>query len=279
MISRIAFQFGIKVTLGFGTWATTTNQVTTFLLLFIPGLYHWMDLLSYVTIKPHLQQNHNKLQWPVDYRSECWTCRTKQKRRKIHLYNKADWTTFRSKLTDYQTKFLSEHHGKAVRQLWSDFTDKLDQLTDQCIPTKVIKGKPSLPWISREIKRLIHKRNKYYKSYRKTGNSQLREKYVSLRHTIRKKTKESQEAYLEGLLGVDGQKDKATGQGNIKKLFQYLKNSRTDQQGIPPLKQNGNLHTETKEKANILNQQFQSVFTPLAPLSLQPKQKYFLTDR
>ena len=68
---------------------------------------------------------------------------------------------------------------------------------------------------------------------------------------------------------MDGQKDKATGQGNIKKLFQVNKNSQTDQQGIPPLKQNGNLLTETKEKANILNQQYQSVFTPLAPLSLQ----------
>ena len=39
--------------------------------------------------------------------------------------------------------------------------------------------------------------------------------------------------------------------------------------GHPSLKQSGNLHTETKEKANILHQQFQSVFTPLAPLSLQ----------
>ena len=65
------------------------------------------------------------------------------------------------------------------------------------------------------------------------------------------------------------QKDEATGQGNIKKLFQYLKNFRTDQQGIPHLKQNGNLHTETKERANILNQQFPSVFTPLVALSLQ----------
>ena len=83
------------------------------------------------------------------------------------------------------------------------------------------------------------------------------------------KTKESHEAYLEGLLGVDGQKDKATGQGNIKKLFQYLKNSQTDQQDIHPLKQNGNLHTKNEEKANKLNQRFQSVFTPLAPLSLQ----------
>ena len=62
---------------------------------------------------------------------------------------------------------------------------------------------------------------------------------------------------------------KATCQGNIKKLFQYLKNSRTDQLRIPPLKQNGNLHTENKEKTNILNQQFQSVFTPFEALSLQ----------
>ena len=76
-------------------------------------------------------------------------------------------------------------------------------------------------------------------------------------------------AYLEGLLGMEGQTNQTVGQADSKKLFQYLKNSRTDQQGIPPLKQNGNLHTETKDKANILNQQFQSVFTPLAPLSLR----------
>ena len=146
---------------------------------------------------------------------------------------------------------------------------KSDQLTDQCIPSKAIKGKPSLPWISREIKKLIDKRNKFYKSYRKTGNSQLREKYVSLRHVIKKRIKDSHEAYLEGLLGMDRQDNQATGQVDSKKLFQYLKNSRTDQQGIPPLKKNDNLHTETKDKADILNQQFQSVFTPLAPLSLK----------
>ena len=74
---------------------------------------------------------------------------TKQKSKKIHLYYKADWTDFRSKLKDYQTEFLKDNHGKSVEQLWSELTDKLDQLTDQCIPTKVIKGKPSLPWISR----------------------------------------------------------------------------------------------------------------------------------
>ena len=35
------------------------------------------------------------------------------------------------------------------------------------------------------------------------------------------------------------------------------------------LKKNYQLHTDTKDKANILNDQFQSVFIPLSPLSLK----------
>ena len=41
-----------------------------------------------------------------------------------------------------------------------------------------------------------------------------------------------------------------------------------DPKGSAPLKQNGQLYTNTTDKANILNQQFQSVFTPKTPLKL-----------
>ena len=41
-----------------------------------------------------------------------------------------------------------------------------------------------------------------------------------------------------------------------------------DSKGSAPLKQNGQLHTNTTDKANILNQQFRSVFTPKTPLKL-----------
>ena len=114
-------------------------------------------LVSAVTCIPGLS-DHNIVLIEVAVKAT----QNKQKRRKIHLYNKADWTTFRSKLEDYQIKFLEEHYGKSVEQLWSELTEKLDQLTDQWIPSKVIKGKPSLPWISREIKKLIHKKNKLF---------------------------------------------------------------------------------------------------------------------
>ena len=47
-----------------------------------------------------------------------------------------------------------------------------------------------------------------------------------------------------------------------------MKNSRRDQEGIPPLKENDTLLTETHAKANLCNRQFQSVFTCKSPLSL-----------
>jgi hypothetical protein len=46
-----------------------------------------------------------------------------------------------------------------------------------------------------------------------------------------------------------------------KKLFSYIKSIRTDNSGVAPLQRDGILVTDTVEKADILNNQFQSAFT------------------
>jgi hypothetical protein len=48
---------------------------------------------------------------------------------------------------------------------------------------------------------------------------------------------------------------------NRKKLFSFIKSLRTDNSGVAPLIKGGQLVADTKQKANILNEQFQSVFT------------------
>ena len=48
---------------------------------------------------------------------------------------------------------------------------------------------------------------------------------------------------------------------NRKKLFSFIKSLRTNNSGVAPLKKEGQLVADTKQKANILNEQFQSVFT------------------
>ena len=96
------------------------------------------------------------------------------------------------------------------------------------------------------------------------GDSDMKTKFQTLRQQIKKKIKDSYQAYLENLLGPNDEDSKC----DSKKLFSFLKNSRCDQQGIPPLKHDNILYSDTKTKANLFNQQFNSVFTPKEPLSL-----------
>jgi hypothetical protein len=46
-----------------------------------------------------------------------------------------------------------------------------------------------------------------------------------------------------------------------RKNFSFIKSLRTEHSGVVRLKKEGQLVADTKQKANILNEQFQSVFT------------------
>ena len=50
-------------------------------------------------------------------------------------------------------------------------------------------------------------------------------------------------------------------QENSKPLWRYIKSKRQDGNGVSPLKENGQLHSDSRRKAKILNNQFCSVFT------------------
>ena len=81
--------------------------------------------------------------------------------------------------------------------------------------------------------------------------------------------KTSHNSYLDNLVGIIDDSDPIeNSRPNTKKLFSYLKNCRHDSQGSAPLKENGQVCTDNVKKANLLNKQFQSVFTPKSPLKL-----------
>ena len=50
-------------------------------------------------------------------------------------------------------------------------------------------------------------------------------------------------------------------QGTTKPFWKYTKSPKQDNAGVSPLKRDGKLVTSSTDKANILNQQFKSVFT------------------
>ena len=200
---------------------------------------------------------------------------SRSKPRDIHLYKKADWDCFRDFMSKYCDEVLSTRHMYTdVESLWTEFTRKISEGRSSFVPSKRIKGKNKLPWVNITIKRLIRKRDKLYYRQRKSRKQEDIQHYKSIKHLIQQKMRQAHNTYINNILGI---MESATAENEVsptqtyvpKKLFTLLKHAKRDSCGVSPLKEGGNLCSLPTEKANILNRQFQSVFSPKSPLSLQ----------
>lgn len=105
-------------------------------------------------------------------------------------------------MQNYQIIFLSDSNGKSLENLWQSFTCTLEKYVNECIPTKLIKKKASLPWLTQDIKRLIRKPDKLYVLFKKTGHVEKKKSFQSLHQQIKCKIKDSYHTYLESFLGL-----------------------------------------------------------------------------
>ena len=57
-----------------------------------------------------------------------------------------------------------------VIELWDLFKSSLQLGISQFIPSKLVKKRPSLPWMNRELAKLVKKKNKLFKKAKNSGN-------------------------------------------------------------------------------------------------------------
>ena len=95
-------------------------------------------------------------------------------------------------------------------------------------------------------------------------DKKYKEKYKQLKHQVQKEQRHVYTTYIEKIildLPPNDPDQSFNNQSKPKKLFSFIKSLRTDNGAVAPLKKEGQLVADTKQKANILNEQFQSVFT------------------
>jgi hypothetical protein len=61
-----------------------------------------------------------------------------------------------------------------------------------------------------------------------------------------------------------------------KRFWSYVKALRKDNSGVAPLKDSGKMHADPKDKADILNRQYESVFTKADITNIQKTSRYIL---
>ena len=157
----------------------------------------------------------------------------------------------------------SRPETKSIRANWDQFKADIYNSINEFIPQRTLKNKRSPPWCNANIRRLIRKKQRCYNPARRNGKEQVWRRFRHLRKLVHKELQLAHQQYVNSLLDIDEADpihDHA--KAGITKLFwQYIKAKRRDSAGIAILKSHGKEFTKPKKKADILNEQYDSVFT------------------
>ena len=74
-------------------------------------------------------------------------------------------------------------------------------MADKHIPSKTSRSVSSIPWITSEIRRKIGRRNKTHSKAKKTGSSNFRSKFETLRREIKADVRKQHDLYVNNLVG------------------------------------------------------------------------------
>ena len=117
--------------------------------------------------------------------------------RDLWLYNQGDFNLFRQLVSDFNWDSIK---SEDVNQYALNFTDKLINLAQDCIPHKQVRIRPhDLPWINGTIRKLMGKRNRLYKKYKHNKTVENYESFKDIRNNVTSSLRKSKKEYFKSL--------------------------------------------------------------------------------
>ena len=99
-----------------------------------------------------------------------------------------------------------------------------------------------------------------YKREKKSNHQDDINNFKNVKQFVQRKTRQSYWNYIEEVISIEDVPEQ-NNRTNMNKFRTYIKHRNKDNSTIPGLKFKGCLFTDPKQKADILNTQFQSVFS------------------
>ena len=172
----------------------------------------------------------------------------------IYLYNKGDFGAIKQHIGCFQASFLSsDPYNNTLQENWSSFKSELETVIDQYIPQIPAKSTRHLPWLNKNIKTKMKRRKQQYDKAKLSQAPEDWAAYRSIKNEITADINYSHTNYQNQLFNSKGHVSK--------RFWKYVKSLRKDRVGVSPLKIDGKDIINGAEKADMLNNQFYSVFT------------------
>ena len=195
--------------------------------------------------------------------------------RQVPQYNRVKWEDFKRAGREVGRAVLeASDAGQNVTSLWNILRDGIKDAIKQHIPTKTLKDRKGLPWVTTALKRLMRKRDKARQKWRKSkgpSGSELHIKFQKLKKQTQSAMRRAYWTYIESIItDTDEYPQPGITSKVSKKFWGFIRRLKRDNSGIAPLKEDSVLHSNSAKKAEILNNQYQSQFTQ-EDLSSVPK--------
>ena len=211
------------------------------------------DLVENIEVGPGIS-DHDSVSADVLLRAHV----SRQKPRKVYMYAKADQGKMRQEIQDLGKSFKATCHKRDANENWNYFTNGLKSIVDNLVPTKFVKTRNDLPWLTPRIRKNIKKKNRSHQRAKRAPpkhRPRLMDAYRQRQKAVQKQINEAHENYMESLFQDES--------GNpAKSFFRAIKAKKRDSVGVSPLrpKKGAKLESSSKGKAGILLNQYSSVF-------------------
>ena len=175
-----------------------------------------------------------------------------QKKRSIWRYAHADFDTACNLLDELDLDTIID--DSSIENSWSRWKDAFLAIMERCIPKAQVPNRKNLPWLTKEIVRLIRKRNYYYRRYQRGRWAKDQQKYKSLRNKVITMLRDSKAKFFNNL------NPKST-----KSFWSAVKYLNKQVSSIPTLVRNGCSVETDMDKADLLNSYFAECFNKSQP--------------
>ncbi|KAJ8018258.1 LINE-1 reverse transcriptase-like [Holothuria leucospilota] len=192
--------------------------------------------------------DHNCITW------NCIITRGLGQRSKFELYDwkKANWEIM---INDYKDSDWNElFRNKTVEEMWQIWLNMYKEHVKKHVPQISPKRKLKPKWMTNEVKRLIRRKRKAWKSYRVNRTIPCWNYYKALQKKVKEKVILAKKRF-ETLIADNVKEDP-------KSFYSYIRSKQSVKSKVGPLKDDkGNVITSDSEIAERLNDFFKQVFT------------------
>ncbi len=175
--------------------------------------------------------------------------------RRMHLFTKADWEKIKDDTHAFKETYLKESVNNTVNECWESIKKYLQSVLEQHIPSKMTSSRYNLPYMTNELRRMCNKKQRLWNRAKKTDKKVHWDKYAEHEKSTTKAIRQAKWNYVNNILSD------SLAENNPRPFWRYIKSQKQDSFGVAPLKESGVVHSDPLKKAEILNRQFESVFT------------------